>query len=201
MVCILQLFDLILPLVLLGRKGGLVNAGLRNWLKKTWIFMTFRSSCKGLKNNQKSKRNHWKIKLSTSAKQWISKEKSKQTSKVHTKCEKSVKKLQYVKILHLGGVPPPRFRNNIFWQILHTFCLLFNLFWTFPLKSIGFLRFQLIFRWFFNDFSGFSAYFQDILQRSIAEIEWIPHTKGWPPFGVMLIDDFTCARGWVTQRP
>ena len=101
----------------------------------------------------------------TSAKQCISKEKFEQSLKVHTKCAKSVNKLRYVKILHLGGVPPPRFRNNIFWQILHTFCLLFNLFWTFPLKSIGFLRFQLIFRWFFNDFSGFSAYFQDILQR------------------------------------
>ena len=62
----------------------------------------------------------------------------------------------------VGGGPPPR--CNIFWQILHTFCLLFNLFWTFPLKSIGFLRFQLIFRWFFNDFSGFSADFLDILQ-------------------------------------
>ena len=62
-----------------------------------------------------------------------------------------------------GGDPPPR--CNIFWQILHTFCLLFNLFWTFPLKSIGFLRFQLIFRWFFNDFSGFSGYFQAFLHR------------------------------------
>ena len=81
------------------------------------------------------------------------------------------------------GGPPPRFRNNIFWQILHTFCLLFNLFWTFPVKSIGFLRFQLIFRWCFNDFSGFSAYFQDMFDLSIAEIEWIPHTKGWAPSG------------------
>ena len=77
------------------------------------------------------------------------------------------KKLRYVKILlRIRGGDPP---DAIFWHIavffFHTFCLLLNLFWTFPLKSIGFLRFQLIFRWFFNDFSGFSAYFLDILQR------------------------------------
>ena len=94
--------------------------------------------------------------------------------KVWTNCDMSK---YYCGIV--GGTPP---RCNIFWQILHTFCLLFNLFWTFPLKSIGFLRFQLIFRWFFNDFSGFSAYFQDIFDLSIAEIEWIPHTKGWAPY-------------------
>ena len=89
----------------------------------------------------------------------MSKGKFKTSSKVDRKCANSVKKY-YCGIV--GGTPP---RCNIFWQILHTFCLLFNLFWTFPLKSIGFLRFQRIFRWFFNDFSGFSAYFQDILQR------------------------------------
>ena len=82
--------------------------------------------------------------------------KFKSRQKVCKQCEK-------ILLRNRGGGPPPR--CNIFWQILHTFCLLFNLFWTFPLKSIGFLRFQLIFRWFFNDFSGFSAYFQDILQR------------------------------------
>ena len=42
----------------------------------------------------------------TSAKQCISKEKFKQSLKVHTKCAKSVNKLRYVKILHLGGSPP-----------------------------------------------------------------------------------------------
>ena len=103
----------------------------------------------------------------TSAKQCISKEKFEQSLKVHTKCAKSVNKLRYVKILHLGGSPPHDSAINkqivLCSYFLYTFCLLFNLFWTFPLKSIGFLRFQLIFRWFFNDFSGFSAYFQDIL--------------------------------------
>ena len=87
--------------------------------------------------------------------------KLKSTHKVYKKCEQTAI-CQNIIAESWGGGPP---RCNIFWQILHTFCLLFNLFWTFPLKSIGFLRFQLIFRWFFNDFSGFSAYFQDILQR------------------------------------
>ena len=73
-----------------------------------------------------------------------------------------------------GGGPPPRFRNNIFWQILHTFCLLFNLFWNVPLKSIGFLRFQLIFRWFFNDFNGFSVIF-----KTFCSDFWPVHCRTW----------------------
>ena len=56
----------------------------------------------------------------------------------------------------IWGGPP---RCNIFSHFLHTFCLLLNLFWTFHLKPIGFLRFRLIFHWFFNDFASFSAYF------------------------------------------
>ena len=77
--------------------------------------------------------------------------------------QKVCKICQKILLRNRGGPPP--LRCNIFWEILYTFCLLFNLFWTFPLKSIGFLRIQLIFRWFFYDFSGFSAYFQHILQR------------------------------------
>ena len=52
-----------------------------------------------------------------------------------------------------------RARRRIFSHVLQTFCLLLNLFWTFPLKSIGFLRFRLILHWFFNDFASFCAYF------------------------------------------
>ena len=90
----------------------------------------------------------------------------KSTQKAYKYTTSAQRVWQKVRIVYLlrnrGGGNPPR--CNIFWQILHTFCLLFNLFWTFPLKSIGFLRFQLIVRWCFNDFSGCSAYFLDILQ-------------------------------------
>ena len=57
-----------------------------------------------------------------------------------------------------------RIRNFIFSHFLQTFCLLLNLFWTLPLKSIGFLRFGLIFPWFFNDFASFFANFLVSLQ-------------------------------------
>ena len=71
-----------------------------------------------------------------------------------------------------------RARRRIFSHFLQTVCLLLNLFWTFPLKSIGFLRFQLIFRWFFNDFSGFSADFLDILQGLCGRLKQ-KHKKSW----------------------
>ena len=137
---------------------------------KPWIFMTFRSCCKDSKNKQKSKRNHWKINLSTSAKQCISKEKFKQSLKVHTKCAKSVNKLRYVKILlrNRGGDPPQMQYFDIS-QFVHTFCTLSVYFWTcFELSlwnPLVFLGGRLIFHWFVNDFAGFSAYFLDILQR------------------------------------
>ena len=142
-----------------------------------WVFRKIAATCP--ENKQKNHWNHWKNQRKIS---WNLRKPMDFKGKVQNKLKSRQKVCKICeKILHLGGVPPPRFRNNMFWQILHTFCLLFNLFWTFPLKSIGFLRFQLIFRWLFKDFTGFSAYSQDILQRSIAEIEWIPHTKGWPP--------------------
>ena len=128
------------------------------------------TSAKSLQNVQKISRKASEIiekSTETSAKQCISKEKFKQSLKVHTKCAKSVKNCgicQNIIAESWGGTPP---RCNILTDsaVFHTFCKRLNLFWTFPLKSIGFLRFQLIFRWFFNDFSGFSCYFLDILQR------------------------------------
>ena len=74
-----------------------------------------------------------------------------------------------------GGGPP---RCNISSHFLHTFCLLLNLFWTFPLKSSGFLRFQLIFHWLFNDFASFSAYFLgSLLTLPIISVYYSPGDK------------------------
>ena len=94
-----------------------------------------------------------------------------------------------------------RIRNFFFSHFLHTFCLLLNLFWTFPLKSIGFLRFGLIFPWFFNDFASFFAYFLVSLQglcpkatccksdlwvfpskRGVFQSPWKPHHRQNPTF-------------------
>ena len=72
--------------------------------------------------------------------------------KVWTNCDMS-------KYCIWGG--PPHDSAIIFWHIavcshfLHTFCLLLNLFWTFPLKSIGFLGFS----WFSIDCSMISLAF------------------------------------------
>ena len=91
----------------------------------------------------------------------------RESSKVDRNCAKSVKNCGICQniIAESWGRTPPRCNILTDSAFFHTFCLLLNLFWTFPLKSIGFLRFQLIFRWFFNDFSGFSADFLDIFQR------------------------------------
>ena len=84
-----------------------------------WVFREVAAKCP--ENNGKASGIIEKS-TGTSAKQCISKEKFKQSLKVHTKCAKSVNKLRYVKILHLGG-SPPRFRNNIL-----TYRSLFTLF-------------------------------------------------------------------------
>ena len=90
-------------------------------------------NAKSPENKQKSKRNHWKIKLSTSAKQWISKEKSKQTSKVHTKCEKKCEKktaiCQNIIAESWGGTPPQMQYFDIL-QFFHTFFTLCVYFWS-----------------------------------------------------------------------
>ena len=85
----------------------------------------------------------------------------------------------------IWGGPPPHDSAIIFWHIavcshfLHTFWLLLKLFWTFPLKFIGFLRweadFPLVFqcyRWLFCLFSGhFAATWRKCFR-----------TKGWAPY-------------------
>ena len=112
-----------------------------------------------------------------------------------------------VKILHLGGAPP-RFRNNMFSHFLHTFCLLLNLFWTFPLKSIGFLRFRLIFHWFFNEFASFSAYFLgSLLTLPIIFVYYSPGDKAQKviPGGSKTNESFWTSRNnvkkWILRFP
>ena len=72
------------------------------------MFLGF--SAKSLQRIQKISRKASEIiekSADTSAKQCISKEKFKQSLKVHTKCAKGVNKLRHLKILHLGGGVPP----------------------------------------------------------------------------------------------
>ena len=88
---------------------------------------------KGMQRVQKISRKASEIiekSTETSAKQCISKEKFKQSLKVHTKCAKSVKNCGICQNIASGGGPPPRFRNNILtyrslWAAFCTLCVYF----------------------------------------------------------------------------